>query len=294
MDDSGKGEIEGVAITNPDRVLYSTQGVTKRELIDYYVAIADHMLPYVEGRPLALVRCPQGSEKECFFQKHASPGWPDAYGSIRIREKSRSDAYMYVEDVRGLVAAAQMGVLELHIWGAHVPDVERPDRLVFDLDPDEGLDFGRVKAAARELKSRLEHFGLQSFAMVTGGKGIHVVVPLTPGHSWQQHRDFAEAMARLMAEDSPDRYVANMAKAKRHGKIYIDYMRNQRGSTAIAPFSTRARPGAYVALPVPWQGLARLDTAHPADIKTALRLVSRRHDPWAEYRNVRQKLPRIG
>jgi bifunctional non-homologous end joining protein LigD len=248
------------------------------------------MLPHVSGRPLALVRCPQGRQKECFFQKHASPGWPDAFGRIRIREKSATREYMYIEDVRGLIAAAQMGVLELHIWGARADRVEEPDRLVFDLDPDEELAFDRVKAAARDLKKRLEAVGLQSFPMATGGKGIHVIVPLTRGHTWAQHREFAEALARDMAAEQPELYVADMSKAKRRGKIFIDYLRNQRGATAIAPFSTRAKPGATVALPVSWPGLGRLKNAHPATIETAVRMISRR-DPWPDYHQVRQALP---
>jgi bifunctional non-homologous end joining protein LigD len=287
------GDVEGVHITNPGRVLYPGQGVTKRALIDYYVAVAERMLPHVAGRPLALVRCPQGRGKECFFQKHASQGWPEAFGTIDIREKSATREYMYVEDVSGLVAAAQMGVLELHVWGSRADRVEQPDRMVFDLDPDEDLPFARVKAAARDLKKRLEAIDLQSFPMATGGKGIHVVVPLTPKHSWQQHREFAEALARHMADERPDLYVANMSKAKRRGKIFVDYLRNQRGATAIAPFSTRAKAGATVALPVSWQGLARLKNAHPATIGNAVRMVSRR-DPWADYHKVRQALPLIG
>jgi bifunctional non-homologous end joining protein LigD len=289
--DDDKDEIAGVHISHPDRVVFADQGVTKRELIEYYVAVADHMLPYIGGRPLALVRCPQGREKECFFQKHASPGWPDLFGKIRIKEKSGSDEYLYIEDVRGLVGAAQMGVLELHLWGSHIDDVEKPDRMVFDLDPDEGLAFSKVKEAAKDLKKRLEEIGLKSFPMVTGGKGVHVVVPLTRKHGWDEHRAFAEALARVMADDEPERYVANMAKKKRTGKIFIDYLRNQRGSTAIAPFSTRARKGAFVALPVTWPGLARLENAHPASVKNAATLFARGKDPWAGYLTVRQSLP---
>jgi bifunctional non-homologous end joining protein LigD len=287
---SDKDEIAGVRITHPDRVVFADQGVTKRELVEYYVAVADRMLPYIVDRPLALVRCPQGREKECFFQKHASPGWPDLFGKIRIREKSGSDEYMYIEDVKGLAGAAQMGVLELHVWGSQVDAVEKPDRMVFDLDPDEGLPFVKVKSAAKDLKMRLEKIGLQSFPMVTGGKGIHVVVPLSRKHTWDQHRAFAEALARLMAEEEPERFIATMAKKKRTGKIFIDYLRNQRGSTAIAPFSTRARKGAYVALPVSWQGLAKLSNAHPADIKLAPKF-ARGADPWAGYLKVKQSLP---
>jgi bifunctional non-homologous end joining protein LigD len=285
-----KDEIAGVHITHPDRVVYPDLGVTKRELIEYYVAVADRMLPYIVDRPLALVRCPQGREKECFFQKHASPGWPDLFGKIRIREKSGSDEYMYIEDVKGLVGAAQMGVLELHIWGSQVDDVEKPDRMVFDLDPDEGLPFAKVKSAAKDLRDRLKKVGLESFPMVTGGKGVHVVLPLARKHTWDQHRAFAEALARVMADEEPERFVANMSKAKRRGKIFLDYLRNQRGSTAIAPFSTRARKGAFVALPVSWQGLAKLSNAHPADIKSAPKF-ARGADPWAGYLKVKQSLP---
>jgi bifunctional non-homologous end joining protein LigD len=284
--------VAGIHLTNPDRVLYPDQGVTKRALADYYVAVAERMLPHIAGRPLALVRCPQGRAEECFFQKHASQGWPNAFGTIEITEKSATREYMYVEDVAGLVAAAQMGVLELHVWGSHAEKVEQPDRMVFDLDPDEALPFADVKAAARDLKRRLEEIGLLSFPMVTGGKGIHVVVPLERRHGWSEHRAFAEAMARHMAAEQPERYVAVMSKAKRRGKIFIDYLRNQRGATAIAPFSTRAKAGATIALPVSWQGLGRLANAHPATIRTVKRFLGRA-DPWKDYGRVRQHLPRF-
>ena len=290
---SGDGsiEIEGVRITHPDRVLYPGQGITKRQLIDYYVKVADRMLPHIAGRPISLVRCPRGAEKDCFFQKHASPGWPDEFRKIRIREKSGTDNYLYIEDKAGLVAAAQMGVLELHLWGARVGDVEKPDRLVFDLDPDEAVAFAKVKDAARELKERLEALDLKSFPLATGGKGIHVVVPLAPGHSWEAHRNFAEAIARLMAEEDPDRYVATMSKAKRRGKIFVDYLRNQRGATAIAPFSSRARKGAPAAWPVSWAALGSLTNAQPATIVKIPRAAT---DPWKGYFALKQRLPDMG
>jgi bifunctional non-homologous end joining protein LigD len=283
-------EVVGVHITHPDRVMFAAQGITKRELADYYVAVADKMLPHIAGRPLALVRCPQGSGKECFFQKHASPGWPDLFRKIDIKEKSATREYLYIEDESGLVAAAQMGVLELHLWGSHADDVDHPDRMVFDLDPDEGLDFAAVKAAARDLKRRLADAGLESFPMLTGGKGVHVVVPLKPGHSWDEHRAFAEAMARLMAEEEPERYVANMSKKKRRGKIFVDYLRNTRGATAIAPYSTRARPGAHIAVPVSWAALARADNAHPASVAD-VKKIARAADPWPGYFKLKQALP---
>lgn len=291
--DDGAEEIAGVRVTHPDRVLFAAQNVTKRELIDHYLSIADFILPHVAYRPISLVRCPQGSGKECFFQKHASDGFPEQFRQVRIREKSGTAQYLYIEDERGLIAAVQIGVLELHLWACHIDDVEKPDRMIFDFDPDEGLDFAHVRAAAKEMRDRLEELGLQSFPMVTGGKGVHVVVPLTRGHSWDQHREFAEALARVMAEEAPDRFVATMSKAKRKGRIFVDYLRNQRGATAIAPFSTRARPGAYVAMPVSWAQLARMQNAHPVRVGEAKRFIGKR-DPWSDYFQVRQKLPKAG
>jgi bifunctional non-homologous end joining protein LigD len=289
--DNQTDEFEGVRITHADRVLFSGMDVTKRTLAEYYLSVADAMLPHIAGRPLALVRCPQGSGKECFFQKHANPGWPDAFRKVRIKEKSGSQDYLYIDDTAGLMAAVQMGVLELHLWGCHADKVEQPDRMVFDFDPDEGLAFGDVKRAARDMRERLAHLGLESFPMVTGGKGIHVVVPFRRGHSWDEHRNFAEALARVMAEEEPERFVANMSKKKRKGKIFVDYLRNQRGATAIAPFSTRARPGAYVAFPVSWEALGRLKDAHPASVENAAQKIGRAKDPWPGYDKVRQALP---
>jgi len=289
ISNDGSIEVEGVRITHPDRVLYPGQGITKQQLIDYYLKVADRMLPHIVGRPISLVRCPRGAEKDCFFQKHASPGWPDEFKKIRIREKSGTDNYLYIEDKAGLVAAAQMGVLELHLWCAKIDDVEKPDRMIFDLDPDEGVGFAEVKKSAVELRARLKKLGLESFPLATGGKGIHVIVPLRPGHSWDEHRNFAEAIARLMAEEEPDRFVATMSKAKRRGKIFIDYLRNQRGATAIAPYSSRARKGAPVAWPISWAHLARLRDARPAGIGRVPRATG---DPWPGYFRLKQRLPR--
>jgi bifunctional non-homologous end joining protein LigD len=285
----GELEIAGVRITHPDRVLYPGQGITKQELIEYYLKVADRMLPHIVGRPISLVRCPRGAEKDCFFQKHANPGWPDDFKKVRIKESSGSADYLYIEDEAGLVAAAQMGVLELHLWGSMADDVEQPNRMIFDLDPDEGLGFAEVKQASKDMKNRLEELGLESFPMATGGKGIHVIVPLTPGHSWDDHRNFAEAIARVMAEEEPERFVANMSKKKRRGKIFVDYLRNQRGATAIAPFSSRARKGAPVAWPLSWAQLARLKNAQPAHIEDS----KLGPDPWKGYFSVKQKLPRL-
>jgi len=286
----GAEMIEGVRVTHPDRVLFADHAVTKRELIEHYVDVADRMLPHIVNRPISLVRCPQGRGNACFFQKHASDGFPDEFEKVPIREKSGRQDYLYIKDVKGLIAAVQVGALELHIWQCHADEVEKPDRLVFDFDPDEGLDFAAVRTAARDMRERLKKLGLESFALVTGGKGVHVVAPLTRGHSWDQHKDFAEAMARLMEEEEPERFVANMSKAKRKGRIFVDYLRNQRGATAICPFSTRARKGAHVALPVSWTALARLPNAHPVAVGEMAKVL-RGKDPWPDYFKLRQKLP---
>ncbi|RMF02016.1 MAG: DNA polymerase domain-containing protein [Alphaproteobacteria bacterium] len=250
------------------------------------------MLPHVAKRPLALVRCPEGVSGECFFQKHASPGFPDALHRVTLEEKSGSGEYLFIRDAAGLVAAVQMGVVELHIWGAGVADPERPDRLVFDLDPDPGLDFVHVKKAAAQLREELSRSGLKSFLLATGGKGLHVVVPLLPGHSWDTHAAFAERFARYMAERNPERYTTSLSKAKRRGKVFIDHLRNRRGSTAIVPFSPRARAGAPVAMPLSWPALGPLRRSATASVATAAaRLKRMRRDPWQGYFELRQTLP---
>jgi bifunctional non-homologous end joining protein LigD len=280
--------IEGVRVTHPDKILFADQGITKRDLIDHYVKAADRMLPHIANRPISLVRCPDGAGGECFFQKHASKGFPQEFGAVPIRESAGKRDYLYIEDLQGLIAAVQMGALELHLWGTHVDEVEAPDRMVFDFDPDEGVGFPEVKKAATDMRARLKKLGLESFPMVTGGKGIHVVVPLARGHSWDQHRDFAEAIARVTAEEEPERFVATMSKAKRKGKIFVDYLRNTRGATAIAPYSSRARKGAPFAVPVTWQALAKLKNARPFSVGEAPR-----GDPWKGYAKLKQRLPKF-
>ena len=290
--DHGAITIEGVKVTHPDKVIFPGQGITKRTLAEYFLAVADHILPHVKDRPISLVRCPDGADGDCFFQKHASPGFPKAFKPIRIKEKRGSDTYLYIEDVQGLIACVQMGVLELHLWGSHVATLEEPDRIVFDFDPDEGMDFAAVREAARDMRGRLSALGLTSFPMATGGKGIHVVVPLTPRYGWEEVKVFAEALARTMAADEPKKYLAVATKAKRTGRIFIDYLRNGRGATAIAPFSPRARKGAPVAWPVSWQALSRLKDARPATVESAAALLKRQKtDPWDGYFDVDQVLP---
>jgi bifunctional non-homologous end joining protein LigD len=272
----GEDAAAAVKISSRERVIFPDSGQTKGELADYYAAIAPLMLPWAAGRPVSLVRCPQGRGKKCFFQKHESGAFGPHVLHVPVREKRGNvEEYMYVEDAAGLLACVQMGTIEFHGWGSRASDVEKPDRMVFDLDPDEGLDFEDVKKAAHDLHDRLTDLGLVSFAMLTGGKGVHLVVPLTPGHSWDAHKDFSKRFAEALSMAEPERFTANLSKAKRKGKIFIDYLRNQRGSTAILPYAARARSGAPVAVPIAWGELKGFDNAHPFSISDTKRLLDR-------------------
>jgi bifunctional non-homologous end joining protein LigD len=282
-----------VRISNRDRVIFPESGQTKGELADYYAAVAPLMLTWAAGRPVSLVRCPQGRAKKCFFQKHDSGSFGPHVHHVPITEKDgHAEDYLYVEDAAGILACVQMGTIEFHGWGSRTVDVEAPERMVFDLDPDEGLDFADVRTAARDLRKRLADLGLTSFAMLTGGKGVHVVVPLVPGHSWDAHKDFSKRFAEAIAMAEPERFTANMSKAKRKGRIFLDYLRNQRGSTAVLPYSARARDGAPVAVPVAWDELESMRNARPFSIADAPALLARASaGPLAGWGFAEQELP---
>ncbi len=251
-----------VRVTNRERVIFPESAITKGQLADYYQAVSGIMLPWCGSRPISLVRCPQGRGKKCFFQKHDAGSFGDHVHHVGIAEKDGHDEpYLFVDDAEGLVTCVQMGTIEFHGWGARIEDVEKADRLVFDLDPDEGLDFKDVISAALHVRDVLAQMGLETFPMVTGGKGIHVIAPLTPQPEWPAVKDFAHRLALVLAQSEPDRFTAALAKAKRTGRIFIDYLRNQRGATAVMPYSARAREGAPVAVPITWEELAKLDRA---------------------------------
>lgn len=276
-------EAAGIALTSPDRVVFPGQGVTKADLVAYYAAVAERMLPYIEKRPLSLVRCPQGREKYCFFQKHDTGGFPKAMRSLPITEKDGSrESYFYIEDLAGLIAGTQMNVLEWHLWGARTTNIEKPERIIFDIDPDEGLDFAAVRAAAIVIRDDLAEVDLESYAMVTGGKGIHVIAPLRPIKQWPEVKDFCKVFAQRLADREPERFVATMSKAKRKGRLFIDYLRNERGSTAIAPWSSRSRQGAPVAVPVSWDELETIKAANQFSLADAAERAGR-PDPWTDY-----------
>jgi len=268
-----------VKVSNPDRVVFPEAGVTKGELAAYYAQVAPAMLAWTANRPVSLVRCPQGRGKACFFQKHDAGSFGEAVHHVDIVAKDgSSDPYLYVRDTDGLVGCVQMGTIEFHGWGSSVATLETPDRLVFDLDPDEGLGFAEVKKAAEHLRDRLGDLGLASFPLLSGGKGVHVVVPLIPQAEWPAIKDFADRFARALAQAEPDRFVAVMTKAKRKGRIFIDWLRNQRGATAVLPYSARAREGAPVAAPVSWTELRDLDTPARWTVRDAPELLSRAGD----------------
>lgn len=283
----------GIRITHPDRVIFPESGDTKQDLADYIATIAPLMLPFVAGRPLSLVRCPGGRDKACFFQKHDGGSFGPDVRRVSIAEKDGGhEDYLYVNDVSGLLTCIQMGTIEFHAWQCMADNVERPDRLIIDLDPDEGIDFRHCANAAITIRNELAEIGLQSFALLSGGKGVHITVPLQTGHDWQTHADFARRFAVALAATQPDLFVATMSKAKRKGRIFIDWLRNQRGATAIVPYSARARAGAPVAVPVSWDELHDMDTAHPFSIRDGNRLVERAK-ALQQWGKARQSLPGI-
>jgi len=275
--------VAGVRLSNPEKLLYQDQGLTKLDMARYLERVAPVMLRHVANRLVTLVRCPDGSSGQCFYQRHIGTALPKTFRELEMpRGKGGAEAYIYVGDKAGLVAAAQVGALELHIWGSHVDDVERPDRLAFDLDPGEGVSFEEVKQAALDMRDALEAVGLTSHPLLTGGKGLHVVVPITRRYDWPVVKAFCRAVAERLAEGAPDRYVVNMSKAKRRGRIFLDYLRNERSATAIAPFSPRARQGAPAAWPVEWPDLPGIGSA--AEVRVADVLSGRRAPvSWKRY-----------
>jgi bifunctional non-homologous end joining protein LigD len=268
-------------ITNPGRVLFPESDVTKGMLAAYVEAMAPHLLREIGGRPISLVRCPDGRAKACFFQRHAGQGFGGKFGDhvkALTDPHDPADKWLYVDDADGLLACIQMGTIEFHGWGSTVAELERPDRLVFDLDPDESMPFMNIAAAAVELRDQLDALGLPSMPMLSGGKGIHVIVALEPAAEWPQVKDFARRFALAMEQRAPERYTSSMSKARRKGRIFIDWLRNQRGATSVMPWSVRARPRAPVAVPVSWEELPGI--ASPAqwtllDIDTLLKRAGR-------------------
>lgn len=282
------GRIAGVALSHPDRVLFADIGLTKLELARYYESVADWIIPHLQQRPLTLLRCPGGSDS-CFFQKHIGESMPEAVEAIEVPEKDGLDTYMMVNSLAGIVGLVQMGVLELHTWGSAKPTLDEPDRLILDLDPDPAVPWQQVIEAAKLTRALLGEVGLNSLLKTTGGKGLHLVIPLQPGHSWDGIKNFSHALADHLADTLPTLFIAKASKASRENKVYVDYLRNARGATAIAAFSTRARPGAPVSMPIAWEELehdVRSATYTVDNAAEHLRIL--KQDPWADYEAMRQ------
>jgi bifunctional non-homologous end joining protein LigD len=274
--DAQTAESFGIAISNPSRVIFPDEGLTKADLANYYAAIDPLIMVDAAKRPMTLIRCPQGRAKKCFFQKHDNGTMGEHVKHIPVKEKNGTvQDYLYFDDIRGLLACVQMGTIEFHGWGSRSDKIEYPDRMVFDLDPDVGLDFGKVKEAAVRLRDVLQDLGLKSFPLLSGGKGIHVVVPLDASTDWTAVKSFAERFSRAIAEAEPDMFTANIRKVQRKGRIFLDWLRNQRGATAVMPYSARAREGAPVSAPITWDELDKYEGGNHFTIRDADELIER-------------------
>ena len=289
---TGADQVAGIRLTHPDRVLYPEQGITKRDLALYYQQIADWIMPHVENRPLTLVRCPEGYKKQCFYQRHARESVDTAIHSIPVKEGKAAASYLYIDSLPGLVALVQMGVLELHSWGSRTERLEQPDRIIFDLDPDPSVSWKTLCAAAQDMRSRLSELKLETFVKTTGGKGLHLVVPIVPKQDWNFVKDFSSAVAQSMVRAAPERFTATMSKSQRKGKIFIDYLRNARTASAVCAYSPRARAGAPVSMPVRWEELSEDVRSRFTIRNTYDRIKHLRKDPWQDYEAARIALTR--
>jgi len=288
--DGDSSTVAGVRISHPDRVLFDELGLTKEALARFYESVSEWMLPDLKGRPLSLVRCPAGPGEGCFYQKNIDAKFPDEIERVHV-DLGGGGTYAVANSAAAVVALVQMGVIELHAWGSTTRELARPDRMIFDLDPDPTVPWRHVMAAAHLVRERLSDMELESFVKTTGGKGLHVVVPLARRHDWDEVKQFSRAFAESIVADDPKRFVAKMAKKERARKIFIDWLRNTEGATAAAPYTVRALKGAPVATPLHWDELGgRLKPAQFHAGNVARRMHGLRTDPWAPMRRLSQNL----
>lgn len=289
-----RASADAIVITHPDRVVFPDDGITKQDVVDYYRAVMPWMLPAIADRPTSTIRCPGGIGSPCFFQKHVMAGL-EHVGTAKLKEETGAQAvYLYPRDEAGLIELVQFGAVEFHPWGSRVGSPDLADRVVFDLDPGEDVDWRRVVAAARMVRGFLEELGLVSFVRTTGGKGLHVVVPLDPGADWDTVKTFARGFAEAMAALHPLEFVATATRRFRRGKIYVDYLRNGRGATAVASYSLRSRPGAPVAVPLRWEELGKVRSGNAFDLRSVPKRLARlKKDPWDGIDKVRQDLASV-
>jgi bifunctional non-homologous end joining protein LigD len=288
-------EVRGIRITNPDRVMYDAPTLTKLDIARYYETIAPAMMPHVEGRPLTLVRCGAGILGDCIFMKHSKLWAFPALKRVKIPEKAKIGDYLVIETAEGIVGLAQMDILEIHTWNTRYQRVELPDRIILDLDPGPDVRWPVVVAAAKLVRRMMRTLDLESFVKTTGGRGLHVVIPVAPREDWSVCLDFARAAAEALVRHDRKQFTTTFSKRGRERQILIDYMRNNRTNTSIAAFSTRARKGAPVSMPISWTELtSRLDPASFTVETAPARVAKQRKDPWADYFRLKQRLPKHG
>jgi bifunctional non-homologous end joining protein LigD len=289
--EGGSVTVAGIKVTHPERVLFDELGLTKEALAKYYESVADHILPDLKNRPLSLVRCPQGPGEGCFYQKHIDKAWSDEIERVNIPESDGEGVYAVANSPAALVGLVQKGVIELHVWGSTTRDLGKPDRMVFDLDPDVAVPWREVMAATRVTREKLDDVGLESFLKTSGGKGLHVVVPLSPRHDWDEVKEFSRAVAESLAKENPRLFTSKMAKKERANRIFIDYLRNGSGATTVAAYSVRARKGAPVSTPLHWDelgGRMKPGSFHVGNIMRRLKGIH--SDPWKAFRRKSQTL----
>jgi bifunctional non-homologous end joining protein LigD len=280
--------VGGVRISHPDRLIYPDLGISKIELARYLEEIADWIVPHVKGRPLTLVHCPAGLAAPCNYLKHAKQWGPSALRRVKIQEKTKVGEYLVADNIEAVISLAQMGIVEIHTWNSTIDDLERPNRIVWDLDPGPKVTWTQVAAAARLVRDILKTLGLASWVKTTGGRGLHVVVPIKRTRDWSECLDFSKAVSETIERADPQTYTTAFAKAGRERKILVDYLRNNRTNTSVCAFSPRARPGAFVSMPIDWKELGA--GAERWTVATVPRRLKKRSDPWAEYWNSKQKV----
>lgn len=285
-----KPVVSGIAISHPDRIIYPEPRVTKIDLAHFYEAIGGWIVPHVKGRPLTLVHCPNGLLDECRYMRHGKQWGPTALRRVNIREKTKVGEYLVADDLAGVIALIQMGIVEIHTWNSTDRDIERPNRIIWDFDPGPEVPFADVVNAARRVRQMLDVLKLRAWVKTTGGRGLHVVVPIAPERDWSECLDFSRAVAEALERSDPRGFTTAFPKAGRENKILIDYLRNNRTNTSVCAYSTRARPGAAISWPITWEELTpRLDP-QAFNVATAVRKLARRKDPWTDYWTCRQRV----
>jgi bifunctional non-homologous end joining protein LigD len=287
---TGDSTVSGIKISHPDRLIWPSLGITKLELARYCEAVADRLVPQVANRPLTLVRCPDGAEAKCFYQRHLNMGASPGKVLTFKRERSSKGYYIFVNTLAGVVSVVQNGAVEFHTWGATLPDAKHPDRITIDLDPDPELPWKKLVEATKLTRTLIEGLKLKCFLKTTGGKGLHVVFPIQRRHSWDEVKEFAHSIAKFLVKAEPGMFTANMAKSRRGGKVFVDYLRNAETASAVSAYSPRARPGAHVSMPLAWDELDKTDIRGAFTVKNAPQRLAREKDPWAEYDATRQSI----